>query len=78
MIQEQLSAFGPEFKEIVKAADELEDYLYRNSGTSADWPIRITPDKDCRECLAALLNNLRTTLKPYRKKQALIKQTIAN
>jgi len=53
---------------IVVAADELEEFLHDNSGTTADWPVDISADneRDGQE-MCARLNKLRDALKPYRE-----------
>lgn len=51
---------------VVRAADILEEYLGRNTGTTADWPIEIKGDQDSAPHLTNLLQELVTALKPYR------------
>lgn len=55
---------------IVYAADELENYLAKNSGVSADWPIDIKcRDEESSTKLNELLNKLHQALKTYRNKE---------
>lgn len=51
---------------IARAADAFEDWLGKNSGTTADWPIKIKADKDGANEISKLLNDLAIALKPFR------------
>lgn len=55
------------FCKISEAADDLEAWLSKNTGTNDDWPIEIKGDKDGAEQLAELLTKLKTALEPLRK-----------
>jgi hypothetical protein len=50
-------------EDVAVAATKLLDYLQRNTGSTADWPIRIIVDnaRD-QQRLSDLLNNLKTKL----------------
>lgn len=52
---------------IVKAADALEGWLSKNSGTNDDWPVRINADQESADTLCRLLTVLTFALEPYRR-----------
>ena len=51
---------------IVYAADVLEEYLGKNTGDNADWPVSIKGDEQGALKVLQLLQTLHDALKPYR------------
>jgi hypothetical protein len=53
---------------IAVAADLLEDFLGKNTGTNSDWPIEIKSDcEETAQKLSILLTELKDSLSGYRK-----------
>lgn len=52
---------------IAVAADQLEGYLHKNVGTTADYPLSLKGDEDSVPEVVRLLTALRQALKPYRE-----------
>lgn len=52
---------------IAETASDLEDWLGRNAGDTADWPVKITSDQEGAEKLCSLLTDLHEALMPYRR-----------
>ncbi len=64
-----LTIMTPEQLEIIKAADELEAWLYFNVGETADFPVRLKCDcTEAANALCARLDALRNALRPYRNR----------
>ena len=66
----EFRAFDPntDLIKLVKAADQLENYLGSNSGHTSDWPIHVSCDeRKCAETLVRYLTELNSALKPYRE-----------
>jgi len=52
---------------IAVAADELEDFIGKNAGHNADFPMALKFDNDeTAEHVARLFTNLNKALRPYR------------
>lgn len=52
---------------IAETASDLEYWLGRNVGDTADWPIRISGDQESTGKLCSLLMDLQAALMPYRR-----------
>lgn len=50
---------------VYRAAKDLEQFLFNNSGNTADWPIRLKADPDYVAPLAKKLNLIKDTVNEY-------------
>jgi hypothetical protein len=55
-------------EDVAACADRLEDWLGKNAGTNADWPVALKcHDVETADTLSELLTDLKKALAPYRE-----------